>query len=102
MGSEPSDARPISAFFRSAWKESEESCKKLLGDGIIFMAVVLVLIGFYCVLNAVRAIGYHKEHVDLIEQLHFWALFSLLAVIMSRLVLTAAVAAFRGLSRDRE
>lgn len=92
----------VFAFFRSAWKESEEACKKLLGDGIIFMAVVLVLLAFYWILQAVRATGYDKDHVDLLEQLHFWALFSLLAVIMCRLILAAAVAAWKGITGDNE
>ena len=82
------------SFWRQVWKDIEPSARAMVGDAALFMLGIIVLALSFLGLLGLASLHYPTKYIDILETLHFWGYFAVLAVLLLDLLSKVASHAF--------
>ena len=68
--------------------------RSMLGDAVLFLLSLLILAVAFAGLQALERLGYPHQNIVLLEKLHFWGYFAVLAVLLIDLLIKIAAHAW--------
>jgi hypothetical protein len=58
----------------TVWAEYGRSAQILFIDGLLFLSVIAILFVSFWALRLLELSGYSKERIEVLEEIHFWAM----------------------------